>query len=350
MSPRPAESNLVTPQATILDILGRLDALPDKLILVAGPDRRLIGTVTDGDVRRGLMRGLSTSAAVTEVMNPAPIAIGPEEPMTVARARLGARGVILAPVVDAEGRVTGLMRLGDAATAPHDTLAVVMAGGRGRRLAPLTHDRPKPMIEVDGRPMLEIIVERLRAQGFRRVRLAVNYLAEMIVDHFGDGAAHGVEIAYLRESAPRGTAGALSLLTEPLEGPILVMNGDVLTRAPFADLVASHAASGASATVCVREETLQAPFGVVEVDGERLTGLKEKPTFSYLSNAGVYVLSPEALSRVPAQGAFDMPDLLNALAADQGHVRAFRLHEYWMDVGRHPDLEAARATYGGVFG
>ena len=286
--PGDISANLLGPDASLLTVIERMDAVRRKLILVVDDERRLLGSVTDGDIRRGLMRRLTMDAPVREIMNTDPVALKTGGPEATAVRRLSERGVTLAPVLDREGRVIGLYPDAVGVSAARDNLVVIMAGGRGARLAPLTRNCPKPMLKVAGRPLLETIVERLRDQGFGRFRLAVNYLAEMIEDHFGDGSGLGVEIEYLREDHPRGTAGALSLLTDPPGGPMLVMNGDLLTRMSFGDLIDFHTEQGARASLCVREHAFQAPHGVVEADGPRLVSLREKPTFRWLANAGVY--------------------------------------------------------------
>ena len=347
--PGDISGNLLGPDASLLSAIERMDAVRRKLILIVDDERRLLGAVTDGDIRRGLMRRLTMDSPVREVMNPDPVALKAGGSEAEAVLSLSERGVTLAPVLDREGRVIGLYPDTVGAAAARDNLVVIMAGGRGVRLAPLTQHCPKPMLKVAGRPLLETIIERLRAQGFGRFRLAVNYLAEMIEDHFGDGSAMGVEIQYLREDNPRGTAGALSLLTDPPGGPMLVMNGDVLTRMSFGDLIDFHAEQGARASLCVREHAFQTPHGVAEVDGTRLVSLREKPTFRWLANAGVYCLDPSVLARVPAEGLYDMPELLAALAADGETVGAYPIHEYWLDIGRPPDFESAQNDFDAIF-
>ena len=341
--------NVLTQGSSILEAVARLDQARRKLILVTDDDGRLVGTVSDGDVRRGLMRRIDMAGPITQVMNADPVALKEGQPEATARKRLAERGVSVAPVVDRDGRVLGLYPDVSAFAAERDNLVVIMAGGRGVRLAPLTQTCPKPMLKVAGRPVLETIIERMRAQGFRRFRLAVNYLAEMIEGHFGDGDGFGVEIDYLRETDPRGTAGALSLLAERPDEPFIVMNGDVLTRTVFGDLLDFHDEHRAAATVCVREHRFEAPFGVVETEGHRLISIREKPTFRWFANAGIYVLGPDALKQVPDSGHYDMPTLLATLSDRGDTVGAFPIHEYWIDIGRPPDFELARSDYEAVF-
>ena len=348
-SPFNLDAQMMGPETPLLAAVERLDSVRRKLILVVDGERRLIGSVSDGDIRRGLMRRLTMDAPISEVMNTAPVSLKAGVSDKVAVRALSDRGVGLAPLVDGKGRVIGLYPDVLGVAAPRDNLVVLMAGGRGARLFPLTQNCPKPMLKVAGRPLLQTIIERLQAQGFRRFRLAVNYLAEIIEDHFGDGSSLGVEIEYLREDHPRGTAGALSLLNEPIGAPLLVMNGDLLTRMSFGELIDFHVEHNAKATLCVREHTFQSPHGVVETDGPRLTALTEKPTFRWLANAGVYCLSPDVLARVPLEGMYDMPDLLNALNAEGKTVGAYPIHEYWLDIGRPPDFESAQTDFSAVF-
>jgi dTDP-glucose pyrophosphorylase len=347
--PGDLSANLVGADTPMLTAVERLDAVRRKLLVVVDDEGRLLGTVSDGDIRRGLLRRLPMDTAIREVMNADPVSLKVGGAERTALRRLAERGVTLAPLVDARGRVVGLYPDALAVSAARDNLVVIMAGGRGARLAPLTQSCPKPMLKVAGRPLLQTIIERLQAQGFGRFRLAVNYLAEVIEDHFGDGSAMGAEIRYLREDHPRGTAGALSLLDEPLDAPLLVMNGDVLTRVAFGDLIDFHLEHDAQATLCVREHNFQSPHGVAETEGPRLLSLREKPTFRWLANAGIYCLDPGVLDRMPTEGSFDMPELLTALVADGATVGAFPIHEYWLDIGRPPDFELAQSDFKALF-
>lgn len=349
MTRRELAPYLLSDQATLREAIERLDAVRGQLVVVIDEAGRLRGSLTDGDVRRALLRMTPMEAGVEAAMNAEPVAVRRGQNPAEIQAELDVRGATQAPVIDRAGRVVGLYpeHYGDAGD--RDNLVVIMAGGRGARLAPLTRHTPKPMLTISGRPLLETIIERLRDQGFRRFRLAVNYLAEVIEGHFGDGSAFDVEISYLRETEPRGTAGALALLDEPLDAPFLVMNGDVLTRLDFGQLLDFHGDHEAAATVCVREHRFEAPFGVVETEGHRLVSIREKPTFRWFANAGIYVLGPDALKQVPDAGHYDMPTLLAALSDRGDTVGAFPIHEYWIDIGRPPDFELARSDYEAVF-
>lgn len=333
----------VTPESQILDAIRIIDSGPGGIALVTTPDDRLVGTVTDGDVRRGLLRGVKLDEPVTAVMNAKPRWVDPTASRDAIIGKMRAWGVEQAPLVDAFGRVVGLELFGDLLLAPgDDTWIVLMAGGMGTRLRPYTETLPKPMLPVGGKPIIQTIVESFAAQGFRRFFFSVNYRAEDIMRHFGDGEQFGVQVEYLHETERKGTAGALSLLREAPPGPVIVMNGDIMTSVDFRQLLRFHEEHGADATMCVREYSIQVPFGVVETDQHRLKTLQEKPVHSFFVNAGIYVLSPDALARVPRDRFYDMTDLFADLMAEGREASVFPLREYWLDVGRHEDLAQAR--------
>lgn len=332
------------------DALAVLERAGLQIAIVVDGDGRLLATVTDGDVRRGLLDGAELSSPVSAVMNATPTTVQKGEPKDAVRALIRKRRFKHLPVVDQGGRLTDLLLADDLfGLTPRETRVVLMAGGLGTRLRPLTETVPKPMIPVGGKPMLEQIVREFAAQGFERFSISVNYKKEMVQSHFGDGSAFGVEIEYLEETERRGTAGALSLLPERPDAPFVVMNGDVLVSLRFEALLERHAASEAAGTLVVREHSHEVPYGVVRTDGDYMTDLVEKPTERYFVNAGIYVLSPEALDHVPEGEMYDMPTLLSDLKADGGRIAVFPLRDYWRDVGRMQDLEAARSEFDGVF-
>ena len=251
------------------------------------------------------------------------------------------------PLVDAAGRVVDLLWIDDVArTARRSTPVILMAGGLGMRLRPLTETLPKPMLPIGGRPILEQIIESFAEQGYVRFTLSLNYLGEIIRDHFGDGARFGVEIDYIEETDRMGTAGALSLLPERPAEPVIVMNGDLLTSVRFDALMRFHHETGAAATLCARQFDMQVPYGVIDADGTRLRGIVEKPVHRHFVNAGVYVLSPGVFDALVPGTPLDMPDLLSGLADRGETVSVFPIREYWLDIGRHEDLERARTEMG----
>ncbi|WP_416799345.1 nucleotidyltransferase family protein [Ciceribacter azotifigens] len=341
------EACLVGGEATVLDAIRAIDAGTQQIALAVDPDRRLLGVVTDGDVRRSILRGLALTCPLSEVLNRTPVVCKyPPTHDELAQILLGHHGITRVPAVDGQGRVIGLYRTEDLVEGElnRNFPVVLMAGGLGTRLRPITDTVPKPMIDVGGRPILEHIIRRFVDQGFKRFYISVNYLAHVIKDHFGDGEAFGAEIHYLEETERLGTAGSLRLLPKEAEGPFFVMNGDLLTAANFAAIADYHLESGADATMCLREYTVQVPYGVVEQIGGRLVGIQEKPMHRHFVNSGIYVLNSSLLQLLPEKGYFDMPSLFDRLTQkDPGAAAVFPLREYWCDIGQVADLQRARS-------
>jgi dTDP-glucose pyrophosphorylase len=341
---------VIGPDASIQQSMECLDASARQIVLVVESER-LVGTVTDGDIRRALLRRLSLDQPVSTIMNRAPRTVGPDADAAAVRTLMHEHKIHQVPVVDEGGRLIGLHELDALLQGPdQEAWVVLMAGGLGSRLHPLTQDTPKPMLKVGGKPVIHTIVETLVDQGFRRLFLSVNYRAEQIKDYFGAGEQFGATIEYLHETEPRGTAGALSLLPVRPDVPVLVMNADVLTSVNFANLMRFHMDSGAAATMCVREYAVNVPYGVVEIEDNRIVALNEKPQKRFFINAGIYALSPDSLGFVPGSGLYDMPTLFRKLMAQELSVSAFPLREYWMDIGHLEDLDRARTEYQGIFG
>lgn len=326
------------------DAIARIDVTGQQFAIVLDPDDRLRGIVTDGDIRRALLRGVSLEAPVTEVMNEAPKTAHIDEPDSAALALMQKYSLQVVPVVDSESRVVALVRnSGRVHSAAVSNPVVLMAGGRGQRLYPLTKDVPKPMLPIGDTPLLELILRRLASQGFREVYISVNYLAHVIMDHVGDGSQFGLRVQYLHEDQPLGTAGALFQLKNRIVGPFVVMNSDLLTHVNMRRLLHFHDAQGLTATVGVREYAFEVPFGVVDLDGSRVVAMVEKPVHRSLVNSGIYVLNPEALQFLDDGEYQDMPTLLGKLMEDDRAVGAFPIHEPWLDVGRPEDLDRARS-------
>lgn len=345
------ERTLIAPDATLRDALRNIDATGVGMALVVDPDRRLLGTLSDGDIRRALIRGEDLDGPCGAFANPDPASAPADMDAASRLGLLRSRKLRQLPLLDAEGRIAGLSTLADFLEMPDRPNAVViMAGGKGTRLGELTQDTPKPMLKVGPRPMLDTVVDAFAAQGFRRIFLSINYRGEQIEGHFGDGSARGLDIRYLRETRPLGTCGSLSLLPGAEDDPVLVTNGDVLTKIDYGQVLDGHAASGAAATVVVRDYEMQVPFGVVRADeGSRVLAIEEKPSFVHRINAGVYALSRLALEAVPSDRPFDMPELLQTLIASGHGVRSHRAEGYWVDVGRMADFARANEDYGAVF-
>jgi dTDP-glucose pyrophosphorylase len=341
---------LIPPTTTIRDALRAIDEASLQIALVVDAEQRLLGTVTDGDVRRGILRGIELDEAVAQVMNTLPtVARSHEDPEDIL-ALMKLKTLRQIPIVDELGRVISVDVIEALIQAPaRDNWVVLMAGGLGTRLGSLTADTPKPMLKVGGKPVLETIIENFRHFGFRKFYIAVNFKADVIQSHFGDGSAWDVEIAYLQEQERLGTAGALGLLPERPTAPIFVMNGDLLTKVNFQHLLDFHLEQKANATMCIREYNLQVPYGVVRTQGLRFLGIDEKPVQKFFVNSGVYVLGPEALDRLPP-GASDMTALFGTLAEEGFKVCAFPMREYWLDIGHTDDFNRANSEFGQVFG
>ena len=334
----------VAPTDSLRHTIGVMDSNRRQFALVVDDSGRLCGLVTDGDIRRALLRGATVDSATTEVMNPTPRTAPEGSTNQQLFDLMTDAGVRHMPLVTSHGVVTGYATL-DEFVHPEvvSTPVVLMAGGKGQRLYPLTKDVPKPMLPVGGTPIIGIILERLRNQGFRDVRISVNYLAEVIEDYVGDGSSFGLRVQYIHESEPLGTAGALGALQGAMTESFLVMNSDLITHVDLRDLVAFHAKHGAEATVGVREHVIEVPFGVVNVEDSFVVGLTEKPLHRSLVSAGIYALSPEALSRLTPDEYCDMPTLLTSVMQSGNRVAAFPIHESWLDVGRPEDLSRAQS-------
>jgi len=335
----------VPDSATLKDVVENLDNSGLRLCLVVKNETSLLGVVSDGDVRRGLLAGEDLDSPVTAVFN-RNFASAPLGTPTLQLGRLAReRKVTHLPILDGQGKLEGLfIDQPDAELSVRDNVVVIMAGGMGLRLRPLTEKTPKPMLPVGGKPMVQHTIESLRAEGFRDLVLAVNYLGDQIEKHFKDGSDLGVRIAYLRETQPLGTGGALSLLEGDFQSPVLVVNGDVMLSAKISEMLDFHTQSGADLTVGVKLIETQIPYGVVDIDNGRILGISEKPMYRDYVNAGVYVLNPGLITQVPRDLKFDMTDLL-AQVIETSHAVAFPLHESWIDLGRHEDLLRARKDH-----
>lgn len=333
----------VPPQAALIDALRVIDegALQFALVVHEGT---LVGIVTDGDVRRALVRGVAVSARIDAAMNANPVLGTLAEGPAGWRLKMRRHQIRHLPVVDDARRLLRLVT-DQSGQDVRDNWAVLMAGGLGTRLRPITENIPKPMIDVGGRPILETIVDTLAQCGFRKLFLSVNYRAEMIESHFRDGSAFGLDIHYLRETTRLGTAGALAMLPHAPALPMLVMNGDVLTGLDLGGFLDDHVEQSASITVGVRKLVTQIPYGVMELRGDQVLGISEKPEVASVVSAGIYALSPEVLPFVPAGAFFDMPTLLNRSIEAGQRVRAYVIEDYWIDVGRLDDLERARLEF-----
>lgn len=328
--------------ASLQQAIRNLDNSGLQIALVISPDELLIGTLTDGDIRRGLLRGLDMNSPLSSIIKREPLVVPPEMSRETVLQLMHANRIHQLPVVDNSRHVVGL-HLWDELMTPRarPNLMVVMAGGQGSRLRPHTENCPKPLLPVGGKPMLEHIIERAKADGFERFVLSIHYLGHMIEEYFGNGSRWQVKIEYLREKSPLGTAGALSLLSPRPEAPFVVSNGDVLTDIRYGDLLDYHCRHDALATMAVRLYEWQHPYGVVHTKGVDIVGFEEKPVARSHINAGIYVLEPGALDMLNAGEACDMPALFSRLQEKSARTVVYPMHEPWLDVGRANDYAAA---------
>jgi dTDP-glucose pyrophosphorylase len=344
------EKILLSPDGTISDAIKAIDAGSLQIALIVDAKRRLLGTITDGDVRRGILRGISIDRPAVDIMN---------RDFTVARAGdtresileiMKLKEIRQVPILDDNNCVSGIEILNDLLQPrERENRVVLMAGGMGSRLRPLTNDCPKPLIHVGNKPIMETILENFIEYGFRHFYVSVNYKADMVKSYFKDGSRWGVDIRYIHEDKALGTAGPIALLPEKMNQPLLVMNGDLLTKINFQQLLDFHQEHRAKATMCVREYDFQVPYGVVKLEKHRLLQIEEKPVQRFFVNAGIYVLEPETMDHIPHDTYFDMTDLFAKIIAQGSETAAFPIREYWIDIGRLDDLEQAKGEYPGIF-
>ena len=340
------ENLLIKPEQSLLEGIKLMDDSSAQIILVVNDKKQLLGTITDGDIRRALMKGMDFESSVREVMqkNFFSLPVGTSKHKVVALMKSKSLNQI--PILDENNVLVDISLLNKLTEAQQlQNWVVLMAGGQGLRLLPHTEVCPKPMLPIAGKPMIEIIMEQCIEAGFNKFFISVNYLKEQIVEHFKDGGNWGVEIQYLDENIPLGTAGALKLLPESPEHDFLVINCDVLTSVDYSLLLRYHSESHANATVCVRNHETLIPFGIVHSENGFLVSMEEKPVLKNHINAGVYVISPCLLDLLPVEKSFDMPRLFELALKNNYAVATFPIHEYWIDVGNPEAFERANVEW-----
>ena len=340
------ENSCVSDEVDIRNSLMVLDKCNLGIVLVINNKKKLIGTLTDGDIRRALLNGKKLNSKVESIMNKNFYFINQKDNLFEAQENLIKKGLRHLPVLDKEGSIIKLLvskNLSKKRDLPNSV--VIMAGGIGSRLRPQTTYCPKPMLEVNGKPILEIVIENCIKHGFKEFFVSVNYLKDIIIKHFKDGSKWGININYLEESKPLGTAGSLSLLPPNLRHDILVMNGDVLTKFNIQKLLDFHSNHKAIATLSVREYIMHVPYGVINTKGVNVTKMTEKPSYKKNVNAGVYALNPSVLNLLNKNEKIDMPELLEKLITTNRKVIACPIHEYWLDIGLPETLEEAYSSW-----
>lgn len=340
---------VVSPSTSLQAALRYLDEGALRIVLVCDVTMHLQGVLTDGDVRRGLLRGVGLEASVSQVMNTTPITVTPDTSRSDAVNLMQSKSILAIPIID-EGRVIGLQTLQKLQSSKsYQNPVFIMAGGFGTRLRPLTDHTPKPMLKVGERPILETLLLNFIKSGFSNFYISTHYLPHVIRDYFGDGSKWNINITYVHEEEPLGTGGALGLLPESTpELPLIMVNGDVLTSVDFERVLDFHMTHQPLATMCVREYDYQIPYGVVVGDGERIVSMEEKPVQRFFVNAGIYVVNPEIFNNVEENNRIDMPTLLQKYLDDKQDVLMFPIYEYWLDIGRMDDFKRAQNDIKGL--
>ncbi len=340
---------LVKKDDSILHALKTIDKMQLQIALVVDDEMRLLGTVTDGDIRRAFLNGKSFDDPIGDVMNSKPALINESVTRTQALSLMRKKQIHQLPVVDNNGILIGLHLDSSLQLSQIENEVILMAGGVGKRLNELTENCPKPMLKIGAKPILETILDNFIEAGFHKFTISLGYLGEMISDYFGDGRKWGVDINYVNESEPLGTAGALSLLKKKPSLPFIIMNGDLLTRVDFKSLLQFHREQKSVATMCVRGFEHNIPYGVVKTSEHIITSLEEKPIQSVLVNAGIYILDPQCLDYIPKNKFYNMTSLFEELITGGKKPAAFPIHEYWIDIGRPDEFTQAGSDYSEIF-
>lgn len=339
-------SVLLSPNDTIEKAIHVLNCEPFKIILVVNSKDVLLGTLTDGDIRRAILNHKKMSDCLSDIMSKNPITVTVETPIETIVSMMKKHSVMQIPVIDENMAVVGLETMQGMINEKRHNPVLLMAGGFGKRLHPLTNNTPKPLLEIGDKPILETIIERFASQGFYNFFISLHYLSEQLQDFFGDGSKWGVNINYVIEDEPLGTAGVLGLLPDNLtDFPVIMMNGDLLTNINFEHLLNFHKDQGGIATVCVREYDFQVPYGVVEAEDNIIKDIIEKPKHKFFVNAGIYALDKKFINGVIKNRYIDMPDLIKSKINRKERVNLFPIHEYWLDIGSMDQYKKASRDY-----
>ncbi len=338
----PIEKICVSPETALRAVVKTIQLAEKQIALVVDEQKHLLGLITDGDVRRAILNNITMDSPASKIMQRKFIAGQKDMSIFEICELMQFRSVRHIPLVNAEGILEDLVWISDLELHPKLSMtAVVMAGGYGHRLRPLTKNMPKPMLPVGDKPLLELMIQQLKEAGIHRVHVSTHFQGDKIIKHFGAGDNLGVEISYLKEDQPLGTAGILSQLNGSDE-PIFVINGDILTRVDFRSMLAFHNDHNADLTVAVRQYDLEVPYGVLECSGPRVAKISEKPTYRFFVNAGIYILQPASYHLVPEDQSFDMTDLIETLISARRTVVSYPITEYWLDIGQHADYQKAQ--------
>ena len=344
------KNTIVGSSATIKDAADILTKEALRIVMVVNDNECLVGTVTDGDIRRALVNGIDINSLVTGIMKTKPVTATVNDSKEKIANLMMQKRLLQVPILNSDNRIVGLEVI-DRITkkSTHDNVVVIMAGGFGSRLYPLTEDTPKPLLNVGSQPILETIIKQFVKSGFHNFYISTHFKSELIRDYFKKGDRLGVSIKYINEKVPLGTAGALGLLpSHALDLPIIVTNGDLLTNIDFNNLLDFHNNSDTSATMCVREYDFQVPFGVIDIKEDRVSKITEKPVHNFFVNAGVYVLNRGLVRNLDGKSKLDMTDLLSS-SIDNKQLGVFPIHEYWLDIGRMSEYKKANEDIANIF-
>jgi len=336
--------------AIIKDAMKVIDEGACKIALIVNDDMKLLGTITDGDIRRAILADISLDSDIIHTYCKTPIVAKQNTPKSDLLKLANDHKILRIPIINSNGILVSLDTVeGLTHTTNKPNKVVLMVGGLGTRLRPLTNNIPKPMLNVGGKPILETIIKKFVSHGFTNIVMCVNYKSEIIKDYFGTGEKFGISIEYVHEEKRMGTAGALTLLKEKPSEPFFVMNGDLLTDVNFESLLDYHMINNSIGTMCVREYDFQVPFGVVKTEGHQIKSIIEKPIHNFFVSAGIYMLDPSCIDLIPQDEFYDMPTLFDLLIQNKETTVSFPLSEYWLDIGRLEEYQKANQEYHGVF-
>jgi dTDP-glucose pyrophosphorylase/predicted transcriptional regulator len=335
---------------SVLDVINNIEGGEFQICFIIDNDGFLIGSITDGDIRRGLIEGYSVDSSASQIMNPNPISVINSQADSEAKEIMEINQIKHLPVVTEENKLVGIHLMDQILTpAPKENSILIMAGGFGKRMMPLTENLPKPMLEVSGKPILEHIILNAKAQGFKKFIISIHYLGDLIIDYFGNGKNLDISIQYIHEKEPLGTAGGLSLLDPRPNLPFIVTNGDIMTDVNYSNLLHFHESNNAEATMTIKKYELQNPYGVVNTKGLEIISFEEKPIQVSYVNAGIYAINPSSLKYLKSNERCDMPDFFERIKKNKNLISAYPIHETWADVGRPIDLfQANKNKEGGV--
>lgn len=341
-----SDKNCILKKTSIKEAIASLDIVEKKILVVINNNREIEGTVTDGDIRRGILRGVALDSCASKVMNSTPVVMKVSDSAPEIVATMEKELLFFIPLVDSNNKYIELLSLESLKAKDNKCAIFILAGGLGSRLKELTRNTPKPMLPINGRPMLESLILSFRNQGYKNFYISVNYLKEQIINFFNDGSDLGVKIKYVIEEKRLGTAGPLSLLNVAhyQETRYIVVNSDVRVNSDFNALFRYHIKSKNIITVCAKEHEHQIPYGVIRFDDDTLISIDEKPVSSYFVSAGLYLIDRKALSLLDHNIATDMPDYINRVKDNNSKVGLYPLHEEWLDVGLPKQYEAVNAN------